>query len=209
MNIPVPDLETWSRARYWTAFAIALVAQALLIYALSERQPAAPRAVESTPVHYLVLDSLVDTATSEWLQLGDPTLFALPNLRGFSGAAWLRPNALNYQPTDWVGPDCWLTPDLTEPAAPFTETVDRNTAVCPAFVDKPAPRLSEVNPRSIPLPTKSSVRVEGELARRALLGPVEVPSLPHTDILTNTVVELGVNPSGLVQWTVVLGSSGS
>ena len=47
------------------------------------------------------------------------------------------------------------------------------------------------------------------MARRELLTRVEVPSIPHTDILTSTVVQLGVNPSGYALPPFFLSSSGS
>jgi len=42
----------------------------------------------------------------------------------------------------------------------------------------------------------SALRVEGDLARRRLLAPLELPSWPHPDLLTNTVVQLLVNADG-------------
>jgi len=110
---------------------------------------------------------------------------------------------------DWPGPARWLTPNVRELGATFSEFVRTNTVAHTLFADKPAPRLSPVNPPAIPLPTRSFVRVEGELARRELCSSVEIPPVPHTDLLTNTVVQVGVNRSGLVLCRAVLSGSGS
>ena len=56
---------------------------------------------------------------------------------------------------------------------------------------------------------KSTFRIEGDLARRELATPLEIPSFPHGDILTNTVVQVCVGQAGLVFSPVPLSSSGS
>ena len=47
------------------------------------------------------------------------------------------------------------------------------------------------------------MRVEGELAGRRLLKPIELPSWPHTEILTNSIVQIIVDADG---WTISPGA---
>jgi hypothetical protein len=114
-----------------------------------------------------------------------------------------------YQPEHSRGSEWWLTQNVAQLGADFRDFLRTNVVVHRSFADKPAPRLSEVNPPPIPLPTKSSVRIEGDLTRRELLAPVEVPSIPHTNLLTNTVIQLAVDSSGFALFPVMLSSSGS
>lgn len=209
MNRTFLDPAVWSRGRWWTTFLIAFLLQVMIIYQLSDRNPLVPKPVQSSPAYYLVVDAPADPVLAELLNINDPTLFALPNLRGFSGPAWLRPDPLVHRLEGREEPHRWLTLNLAELGAAFNELARTNVVAHRSFADKPARRLSEVNPPPIPLRTNSSFRIEGELARRKLLTRVEVPSIAHTDILTNTVVQLGVNPSGYPFPPIFLNSSGS
>jgi len=61
----------------------------------------------------------------------------------------------------------------------------------------------------VPLRGSSLFRIEGDLAGRELLGPLQVPSMINMEILTNTVVQVGVNVAGFPFSVVPLSSSGS
>jgi len=209
MNGSTSNPVAWSRGRWWMAAVIALIIQVLLIVALSDLRPIVARLPEAQTSLQLVGDAPPDSAMGALVGLEDPTLFALPNLRGFSGAAWMKARPLARRRIDLTEPPLWLTQNVERLGAAFAELVRSNPAPHHAFGDKPAPRLSEVTVPPVPLPARSSFRIEGELAGRDLMTPLEVPSFPHTDLLTNTVVEISVDPSGFPFPPFVLAGSGS
>ena len=209
MKGPKPEPVAWSRSRWWTAVAIAFLVQVLLVATLSDPRPIVPRLPEAETSLHLIADAPPDSAIGALVSLDDPTLFALPGVRGFSGAAWLKVPPPTYRPTNWTEPPRWLTQNAGQLGAAFAEWIRTNPAPHRAFGGKPVPRLNEVAVPPVPLPAKSSFRIEGELARRELITPLDVPSFPHTDMLANTVVQLVVNRSGFVfSPPVVLTGSG-
>ncbi|HEY5910112.1 MAG TPA: hypothetical protein VJA21_05860, partial [Verrucomicrobiae bacterium] len=59
-------------------------------------------------------------------------------------------------------------------------------------------------------PDHSTFRLAGALAGRALKTPIDLPSRSHAEILTNSVVQLLVDPEGIPLSTILLGpGSGS
>jgi len=209
MNAPASMPLAWSRGRWWGLVLLVTVAQVAAISWLSERKILVSRRPDSPTTFHLIADAPPDSAIAQWLNLEDPTLFALPDPRGFSGPAWMTAPTPSHQSRDWTEPQRWLSMPLAELGATLAECV-RTNAVGPRLLpDKPAPRLSQVVLSPVPLRAKSAFRIEGDLAGRELLTPLEVPSIAHTDILASTVLEVGVSPSGLVFSAVVLGGSGS
>src|SRR6185369_16911410 len=126
---------------------------------------------------------------AELLNIDDPTLFAMPDPRGFSGPAWMRVPTLGHQSRDWTEPERWLTLRVAGLGGAFAELVRTNVVGPRLLADKPAPRLSEVAPSPVPMRRKSTFRITGDLARRDLLAPLEVSSIANTNILTNTVIQ--------------------
>jgi TonB family protein len=57
--------------------------------------------------------------------------------------------------------------------------------------------------------TQSVVQIEGDLAGRSLLSLPPLPIQQHNDILTNSIVQAGVNPSGYPESARLLSGSGS
>ena len=98
---------------------------------------------------------------------------------------------------------------MAELGATFAQFVRTNVVGPGLLADKPAPRLSEVGFSPVPMPATSTFRIEGDLAKRELLTPLEVLSIPHTNILTNTVVQVCFDRLGFVFSPVQLSGSGS
>src|SRR5207245_1360307 len=142
--------------------------------------------------------------------VSDPTAFALPNAHGFSGAAWLTFAPLTYQLTDWTEPPRWLALDERHLGQAFAAFVATNASPPLLIADKPLPRLtaSAVYAPADPLPTQSVLRLEDDLARRPLVAPMPLPSWPHTDVLTNSIVQLLVDAEGQTLSAVLLATSG-
>jgi hypothetical protein len=80
-----------------------------------------------------------------------------------------------------------------------------NPFAAPLLDFKPEPKLSEPVP---PLPPmfaeNSSLRIEGELAQRRLLAPVELPSLPYPDVIAPSKVQALVDAAGSVFSAILL-----
>jgi len=77
------------------------------------------------------------------------------------------------------------------------------------LADKQVPQPDRVTVPPLPLPVRSNLRLEGDLAKRELLTPLELQSITNTDILTDTVVQVCVSPLGVPFAPVPLSSSGS
>jgi len=59
------------------------------------------------------------------------------------------------------------------------------------------PEWALFEPASLPLsPEQSRLRVEGGLAGRRLLATLDLPAWQHSDVLTNTIVQVLVNAEG-------------
>jgi TonB family protein len=74
--------------------------------------------------------------------------------------------------------------------------------------EKPVPELVRREVSPVRLPERSLVRVEGDLARLEWLTPLSAPSITHSNVLTETVVQLIVHPAGQVLSAIILKSSG-
>jgi TonB family protein len=210
MNALASAPVAWTRFRWWSAILFVTVAQAGVIFWLSERKPIVARPAEAPTDFQLIADPPSGSALAEFLIVEDPTLFAMPSTRGFSGSAWMRAPGLRHRSADWTEPQRWLNVRVEQLGGDFAEFVRTNVVGPRLLTEKPAPRLTPVALSPVPLPARSGFRLEGGLLGRELLAPLEVPSIPHTDILSNTVVEVGVSPSGFVFSAVVLGDgSGS
>ena len=210
MNARVADPGEWTRARWLSAFGLVMVLQAALILLLSRRpsisrpQPDAPLTVS------LVAAAPAGTVMDEWLALDDPTLFALPDARAFSGPAWLRVPRLKHRSQDWTEPVPWRTQSVHELGATFSAFMRTNLPGPRLLADKPPPPVSEVNVPPVPLRSQSAVRIEGDLASRGLLNAIKVPSIEHTNILRSTVVRVRVDMRGRIfSHPIVMESSGS
>jgi len=209
MNAPLLQPLPWSPGRWWGAFFLVMVAQVGLIFCLSDRRPIVPRQSDSSSSFGLVADGPPGSAAAELLAVNDPTLLALPHPRGFSGAAWMQVPPRHYQSQDWSEPQRWLTLQVSDLGAASAEFVRTNPAGPRLLADKPPPRRSAVAVAPVPVLANSTFRIEGDLAGRDLLTSLEVPSFAHTDILSNTVVQVCVGPLGFTFSTVVISSSGS
>jgi TonB family protein len=196
----------WPQRRWWIFVALVFGVQLGLIFWLSDKSAARPRAPGSVPSL-----RLAGNAAADLLALSDPTLFALPHRQGFSGLAWLR----IWQPEprffDWSEGPRWLELSVQRLGAAFdrsSETADFNPPASPA---RPEPELTIAEVDPLPsAPAHSRLRLEGGLVGRRLITPIELQPEPHTDLLTDSVVQIVVNSAGrLTSVPVLLSRSGS
>jgi hypothetical protein len=140
----------------------------------------------------------------------DPTLFALPQPKSFSGDAWFTFSPLEHTFVDWEEPHRWLELDTNRLGMDFSSLVERREGQTWLIADKPMPPLAGIEILTTPQPirTNSALRVDGELANRPLVRPIELPSWANSDILTNSVAQIIVDSHGFTVSAILLSSSG-
>ncbi|HEX4343350.1 MAG TPA: energy transducer TonB [Verrucomicrobiae bacterium] len=194
----------WPRVGWWAGLVLVLALQFIFIFALGRRTEKPPR--QRMPAPPLQLRA---TESGELLALRDPTLFILPHRESFSGHAWLQVPSLAVQPYAWTEPQQWLGLQQEKLGTVFNEFMGTNDFAPTHLEMFPRPPLTEPNvPQPMPLTTRSTLRVTGDLAGRAVVSQPELPALPGTDVLANSIVQVLVDASGNVL-SVVLFTPGS
>ena len=190
----------WPLSRWLMLIVLVLAAHVVLIFAFGGRKPATPRAVTNVPALALA------NGSNEWLILNDPTLFALPSREGFA-AAWLEPPHVEFHRQEWTEPPRWLQLPGEELGAIFNQFMQTNPFATFQFELKPPPRLTvPLVPPEPGFAETSTLHIEGDLARRPLLTPMELPSWPYTDVIAPSNVQVLVNAAGEVVSAVLLPS---
>lgn len=189
---------------FWMAVLVVFVLQAAFIFIAARRPPGRTPSPQPPSLAF----RLDRSVPSEWAALQDPTLFVLPTLNGFSGVAWMRAPVIDFQPRKPNEPEGALVLDLQALGNTITRYIGENalSRFQPVTLPEPAitfPRLPPLESSTLP----SSLRIEGELASRALLNPEPLP--PVIEAYTNTVVDVLVDPQGFVFSSIVAARSGS
>ena len=209
MNGHALEPVRWSRRR-WLGFVAALIVAQVggILYLGEQILPGARRPPFSTTVH-LVLDDKSRQQLAAQPGVSDPTLFALPSLRGFSGAAWMTFPSPDFRPPDWTYAPHWLHLEESSLGHAFEQFVTTNQPPPLQLVNNslPPPR-AEPNFPNEPLPPFSRYRLEGELVNRPLLQPLALRSWAYTDMLSNTTVQAVVDADGRTLSARLIGSSG-
>ena len=196
--------SSWRWSRWLLLIVLVLVVHVVLIFMFGGRKPMTPRAVTNAPKLALA------TRSSEWLLLNDPTLFALPNINGFAGPAWLEPPPLHFRRLEWTEPPRWLQLPVGDLGAIFSEFMQTNVFAGFHFELTPPPRFTEpVVPLEPQFAQSSTFRVEGELVRRPLLTRMALTSWPYADVIAPSRVQVLVNAAGQVVSAVLLPSDNS
>lgn len=183
--------QPWSVRRWSVAIAIVFAIQVASVFWLEDRSVPHPR----RPVAPVFRFS--HSGMDELLALQDPTLFALPHLRGFSGTAWLITKPLGFPPALWPEPERFLALDTHTLGAAFESFVRTNLPPSFAVIPNvhPEPVLVDYVPIA-PQSRESRLRIEGDLARRKLLTVPHLASWTNADFLTNSIVQLLVDGKG-------------
>jgi hypothetical protein len=190
----------WSLSRWLMLIALVFIAHLALIFVFGERKPVVPRAVTNVPELKLATDS------EEWLALNNPTLFAQPNLAGFAGPA-LEPPHVEFHQIEWTEAPRPLPLPVTELGTTFSQFMLTNRFVTFQFELEPPLKLT--TPASLLEPAiakASTLRIEGDLARRQLLTPMKLPSWPYADVIAPSKVQVLVNAAGDIVSAVLLPS---
>ena len=211
MNATSPiEPARWTARRWLYAIATVFLAQVALIFFLAEKPPRLLRAPQFRTAINLALEPQSEEQLAQLPALDDPTLFALPNLEGFSGAAWLTFAPLEHHFSDWTNSTHWLELDPAGLGKTFLAAVNANRTAPLLIANSPLPSLSTPRPSltNETLIARSEVTIEGDLARRPLLNPILLPPWPHSNILANTIIQLLVDADGDVLPPTLLVPSG-
>lgn len=190
--------------KFLTAVGIVFLLQVGLLFWASDRTSVAP--AKTVPG---LAFKLGDARAPELIALEDPTLFVLPHIQGFSGEAWMKMRKLTFQPAAWSSkePLRWLL-NPRGLGDTLREYVQGHSIPLLPVAILPEPQLTypTIAPTLRRWPP-SSLRIEGELAKRLLLNP---PQLPFAvEAVTNSVVEVLVDPEGSTFSAVITARSGS
>jgi TonB family protein len=151
------------------------------------------------------------TTNFTWITLVDPTLFARPHEQTFSGQAWMAAPAQEFAPLTWSEPPEWLELSLDELGATFHQFIASQPFGSQQWLPQREPelRLPPLPPAQI-FPEKSVLRLDGQLVRRELLSKPDLPSWPSGEVLSNSIVQVLVDPDGRpVSATLLPPGSGS
>lgn len=142
----------------------------------------------------------------------NPYLLVRPDIRGFSGSAWLRIPPIAYSPEQTNPPPFQLEIRTDRIGATVMQAIS-NSLEGPFLVSgRTEPQFDDLNyfPPPDAAEPDSTFSVEGGLARRKLLNPPKLAPQPSDVILTNTTVEIVVDSEGNVfAPPVILSLSGS
>ena len=198
-----PPLWTWRR--WCLLIALIFCSQLGFIFLLADKSPHPVRSSSPAPTLAVVEDS-----SSEMLALTDPTLFALPHQLGFSGPAWMKIPQVPSRSFEWTAEPSWLALPIDQPGNASTVLADTNQTEFLTTLALFEPEPSVTEPVFAPsFRQKSEFRLGEGLQQRQLKMSPKLPSWPHSDFLTNTVVQLFISAEGLpVSTPVLLSSSG-
>jgi len=198
-----------SRWRWVWGFVFLFLAHAALVFWLAERARPVPVAERLQPLIYLPADDAAMSRATELAARSDPTLFSLPNTRGFSGDAWLSLTPEDMTLSNWSAPPSWLPLPTNELGAMMVRYAATNRVSSDELLEhlRALPPF-ELRVPARPISTGSTFLVEGPLKSRAGKLPGRLPSVPSLDLVTNTVVEVAVNGDGVVESALLLGECG-
>jgi hypothetical protein len=198
-----PPLWTWRR--WCLLIAVTFCVQLGLIYSLGDKSQPRPRLTSPAPKI-----SVMENASTEMIALTDPTLFALPHPLGFSGPAWMKIPAVPPRSFEWTEEPSWLALPMEQlgnisAAYPDANQTELLTALA---LFEPEPTAPEPV-FALSFRQKSDFHLGEGLEKRRLKTIPKLPSWPHSEFLTNTIVKVFINGDGLpVSTPVLLSSSG-
>jgi hypothetical protein len=210
MIAPPVDLARWPRRKWFHVLVAIFAFQIGAILLLSQRAPLQRTPPEVRSAIRLAAGARSADQLARLPTLSDPTVFALPSWHGFSRDAWLAFARPEFRLTDWSEPPQWLALDTNDLGGGLHRFILSNTMPALLIADKPLPRLrrEELSVHNPPVEPRSELEVTGELGGWILSERPRLPSWPHTDLLTNTVVRLLVDSRGYNVAATLLAGSG-
>ena len=196
---PKPPGEGWTRRKFVLVLGFVLAFHLALIFLFGTKKQIVPRPVANVPHLQLV------NAANEFIALGDPTLFARPNLHDLATTFWRRMPPVAQPDFNWPAPPGYLPPVNASFGAAFHDFMQHNLPPEFALDFKPEPKAGLPDVASVDSAPRTTMRISGELARRPLLNPAALvpPPLPRNDVIPPSTVQLLVDTAGNVASAVV------
>ena len=191
----------WTNQRIAIVAGFIFAAHVFAIFTLHTHEPILARiATTGSPRAYFPAPAK-SPSPGELEPLDDPMAFASANPRGFSGAAWMNRPKIDYAPSTAVRQPQFLGFRRTPIDVPTSRETDESPKITPLpFVDLALPKPEH----------KSTLTIEGDLASRAMMTKrPEPPIQVAADVLSDTVVQLGVEADGYPFSARIITSSGS
>ena len=210
MAAPLNPERAWSGRRLRGFIILCFVGQVLFILLFGERRVVALKPPPFGTGIHLVSDPWSMEQLAAFSDMSDPSAFALPSLEGFSRAGWLTYKPVPDEFAEAPAEPKWLQPDPDALGQNLTAYLATNALPPIRIGDESMPRIVGFQPRpsaELEFP-QSELRIAGALTRRRLLTPPELPSWPHTEVLTNSVVRLVVDAEGAPVSAALVSGSG-
>lgn len=197
-------VKKWTWMRWLTLVAIVFAIHVVLIFIFGARKSPVPAPVKNAPSL-----ALAEESTGGWVALNNATLFSLPNQDGFAGLMWTALPPLPLHRQDWTEKPRWLgetdsltVAELVRPLNRFVQT-NRFADVHHEFSLPPALTVPALPAESLFAPD-STLQIEGDIAKRRLLTPIQLPVLPSADVIAPSKVQVLVDAAGNVVSAVLL-----
>jgi TonB family protein len=204
-------IESRLSRRFWIwGFVFMFLLHAFAIFLLADRRVTQHTWQKPSAFIYFSSDPASDRRLAEASLLQDPTMFALPHPRGFSGGAWLNFRPALPKLTNWSAPPEWLAFSADYVGHSLNDYIATNRPPEEQLLAAlRAGRSFEIRIPDQAVLTGTVMKIEGALAGRKLSATPSLPGIPHPALLRRTVVAVVVNGEGVVESAVVVGESES
>jgi TonB family protein len=194
--------------RWFWALLFVFLAHAAAVFWFGERIKPIAAPEKPQPLLYIATDEAAAQKLAE-LACADPTLFALPSERGFSGGAWLILKPTEMSVSNWTAPPRALPLNVDALGTAITRYAETNRVSSEGLLDGLRGATPfELRAPSQPIRGFSSFAISGALSTRKLNWNGTLPPATNAELVTNTVVELSVNADGVVESVMLVGESG-
>jgi hypothetical protein len=196
--------DSWTLGWWLVFIALIYAVHVILLFVFGARKPIVPRPVDHVPAL-----QLADKA-GEWFALNDPTLFALPHPRDFASAIRTQIPVSDQPSFHWTESPDWLPMSGGGLGAVFSGFMQTNRFADMELQLKPPLKFSVPRQPTEPVIAQTStLLIQGDILRRPLLNPMDVPSLPYNDVIAPSKVQVVVDAAGNVVSAVLLPSDNS
>ncbi len=196
----------WPAQRWRWVITGLIFLQVFLIYFLSSPERPVRRPVRLASFRSIPPDLADDLAA---VLPEDPTLLAYAKPRGFSGAAWLAYPRFTYLQSNWNEMPAWLQLDPAHLTEPLRSALQSSPPPPEAHLGRALPAFHYPSFQTDPSRFRSRATIDGEVAARPLRTPLNPPVQAFTDVLTNSVVQIGIDQEGFPGVVRLLAGSGS
>ncbi len=202
------DIRVWSGRRWVQVVTFIFGLQLLCVIALSSRKPLVIRS-ESVHTHWKMANSSVSTHTDSTSRLSDPWVFTSVHPSGFSGLAWLQRRLPSYNISIGDNSTDFMDSQEIVPVNPFIPYSLAGSLPGELKLDLPPPPPAVSLP-STEIPNRTSRWfLSGDISIRTPLTKINLPTQQGGDILSNSVVQIAVLPSGATSIARIWQTSGS